>query len=815
MGIGRKCRRQFGCKKILIVATLSLAVMYLASVIVRVPKSREILDVAGIKNFSSGPGVCGVKCFYDQVSFYIKTGFENKEGPTVCFQNEVLLTPKKENVHRGLNVAVINDKTLQIVETKYFDTYIYDEDFKGYMENDVEEGHIVMIASFDEAVVSLSEESRYWLKVLGSEEADSLNFRDSYMLIGQKGLQQGHAIEYRTSRGDKRYSEAIEKTGCFALPLGPVYPVKDIQSRISAANFKYGDMLENCGLPKPCADKSFPVMVYTGKGSDEYPEICVNGYMVMKKDLNNAGRGMNVVVVYQQTFKVKHAAHFDTYDKDSSELETFLEDLEHGDIVIAVSFDDASRKLSFDTKEYLNRLGSSMVQNLKFRDVWYFVSQKGIQGFTNIEKISYVAMDADWPEPVKDTFCVPNVIQGSEIIPDPQVSRNDARRDFCKKYDGYGEFCDATYVDNPPIKPVGLVDENLETNPVFHSPIIIVPGLNHNALVKTMETTVMQPGVNLENVIVAWDEKFPEHADLAGLFGFKNSSLTSSKSYPEQMIKAIEKVCPAFKHSKYFIVLEEELILAPDFLYFLAQLPPVLENDESLLGVSAFNYHGFEMTSSKHSTVYRVGEFPGLGFLMKMSVFWNGLKGNAEVFGKNRAWDGWRIPFLNMSHGEMLVPDVSRVFRQPYEGSNNDEDYLVDLFNTHRVTNLERDVKLTDLDKLTAEKYEKLIAFQLEQAKSFRNSDIDSCVKGDLSRILIEGPEKIWAIFYKQKNEKDYSPLVKLCRCFGIPVPVDQIPKNLHYGLLQFSYEEKQIFLVGSATKYFVYKSESAPVYSQ
>lgn len=809
----RKCRRQFSCKKVTLVTLLSLSVIYITSVIIRVPKSREVWDVRGFKNYSNG--FCGGKCPYDQLSFYVKTGFENKEGPTICYQNNVIVSHKRGNVYRGLNVVVINDRTLEVVNTKSFDTYIYDEDLKEFIKNEVKENDLVIIASYDESAVSLSEESRNWLKVLGSTEADRIKFRDSYMLIGQKGLQQGDAIEYRNERGDRRYSDTIEKTGCFSVPMGTIHPVKDILPKIEASNFEYGSRLEMCGLIKSCSQNSFPVMVFTGKGSDEFPEICVNGNMVMKKDLNGAGRGMNMAVVNQQTFKVKQVAHFDTYEKDSSELESLLEGLEEGDIVIAVSFDDASRKLSFQTKEALNRLGSSMIQNLKFRDVWYFVSQKGIKGFTNLEKISYVAMDADWPDPIRDAFCVPSTIHGSEIIPDPQVSRNDARREFCKKYDGYGEFCDSAYVDNPPIKPIGLVDETLENNPVFHSPIIIIPGLNHNALVKTMETTVMQPGVRLNNVIVAWDEKFPEHADLAGLFGFKNMSLPSSKSYPEQMIKAILHVCPMFKNSRYFIVLEEELILAPDFLYFLSQLTPILENDNTLLGASTFNYFGFEMTSSEHSIVYRVGEFPGLGFLMKMSVFWDGIVGKEELFSYTRAWDGWKIPVVNTSRDEMLVPDVSRVFRHPYEGSSKDEDYLVELFNTHRITNLERDVKLTGLENLKDNRYEEFIARQLEMATVFEMSQIDNCVKERTeSRIKIMGADKVRALFYEQKNITDFSILLKLCHCFGIPVPNGQVPKNLHRGLLQFSYVKRQVFLVGSATKYIVHKPKFVPLYS-
>ena len=39
-------------------------------------------------------------------------------------------------------------------------------------------------------------------------------------------------------------------------------------------------------------------------------------------------------------------------------------------------------------KEKLNQLGSSMAQNIKFRDVWYFIGQKGMDGFTSMEKVS-------------------------------------------------------------------------------------------------------------------------------------------------------------------------------------------------------------------------------------------------------------------------------------------------------------------------------------------------------------------------------------------------------------------------------------------
>jgi len=48
-------------------------------------------------------------------------------------------------------------------------------------------------------------------------------------------------------------------------------------------------------------------------------------------------------------------------------------------------------RLSPLTKRMFNELGSAVVQNVKFRDAWAFVGQKGIQGFTEFELVGNVA----------------------------------------------------------------------------------------------------------------------------------------------------------------------------------------------------------------------------------------------------------------------------------------------------------------------------------------------------------------------------------------------------------------------------------------
>ena len=33
------------------------------------------------------------------------------------------------------------------------------------------------------------------------------------------------------------------------------------------------------------------------------------------------------------------------------------------------------------------------------------------------------------------------IVKGVKVRPDPLPFRNDKRRDFCSRYDGYGDFC--------------------------------------------------------------------------------------------------------------------------------------------------------------------------------------------------------------------------------------------------------------------------------------------------------------------------------------------------------------------------------------
>ncbi|XP_052214269.1 protein O-linked-mannose beta-1,2-N-acetylglucosaminyltransferase 1-like isoform X1 [Dreissena polymorpha] len=735
----RKCKRICGLKKLVLLTLACCFALYARSVWLRARRLEEtqiiirtttakpfFVDVSAYPNVSEG--ICGPECGANQISFYVKTGVEKDEPPIICVHRSIVMHSQKNNVGRGMNVVVINNNTLKVEAVKSYDTYQDDYQFLRDLMTGIKEGHAIIMASFDEITQSLSEEARRWMKLFGAKQVDSIGYRDSYMLIGQKGLVSGDVLEFRVPKKQKNFADHLEKMGCLSLPLGEIKAVESVLPKVMIkTDMKFGADMPNCGLSAGCHDHSFPVMVSTGVKSDNLPEICVSGKIVMAKDVNNAGRGMNVVIVDHKTGQPKSINRYDTYEKDSIHMEILLETLIDMDIVIMSVHDDGSRKLTLHTMEMLNGLGSSLIQNLKFRDVWYFVGQKGLKGFSTLEKISYAGMDGEWPTPLKDSFCVSSKVQSTNYIPDPVARRNDVKREFCKKYDGYGDFCSVEHVDDPLLTPAKLVDDKLAQNAVYSSPIIVIPGFNHNALVQTLETVIMQPGVSRDHVLVAYDEKFPEHGELAAMFGFRNVSVSDATEFSVQVIKALEKGAEMFPNAKYMIVLDEELMLSPDFLSFLAQCTHVLDKDDSLIGVSAFNFNGLDGMQTNKSLMYKVEDFPGLGFMIKMEFFKIRMKHKLKNCCNARSWEGWSMQCEAARPCHMLVPDMSRVFRQVYEGMTPDDRYLTSLFNTPRETSLDSKVSVRGLEELTAAHYDAHLKGLLSGGTVLKPEQLHTC----------------------------------------------------------------------------------------
>ena len=88
------------------------------------------------------------------------------------------------------------------------------------------------------------------------------------------------------------------------------------------------------------------------------------------------------------------------------------------------------------------------------------------------------------------------------------------------------------------------------------------------------------------------------------------------------------------------------------------------------------------------SYVYRVSEFPGLGFMLKKTIYDHYMKDKLSSCCAERAWNNWALSTEKKLELDVLIPDVSRVFHRPYDLSKSDFSFLKSLFNRKRKTNL-------------------------------------------------------------------------------------------------------------------------------
>ncbi len=69
------------------------------------------------------------------------------------------------------------------------------------------------------------------------------------------------------------------------------------------------------------------------------------------------------------------------------------------------------------------------------------------------------------------------------------------------------------------------------------------------------------------------------------------------------------------------IILEEDLEIAPDFFEYFAATSPLLDNDPTLLTISAWNDNGFASLVQDEQQLYRSDFFPGLGWMMTRKLW--------------------------------------------------------------------------------------------------------------------------------------------------------------------------------------------------
>ncbi|XP_054257829.1 protein O-linked-mannose beta-1,2-N-acetylglucosaminyltransferase 1-like [Macrosteles quadrilineatus] len=572
------------------------------------------------------------------------------------------------------------------------------------------------------------------------------------------------------------------------------------------------EILPNCGIKEQCPEESFPVHIYTGQDKDDQPKLCIRGKYVIGNNINGGGRGLNAAIVDSVHFQVIAVHNFDLYSQNSTSLELWLANqVLDNDIIIVFTFDEASKELSRKAKLSLYRLGSGKIQDLQFRSQWYMISQKGINGFTSLEKLNFAKNDR-WGEVIDERICVPRQIPPVTITPDPPPRKNPMREKFCETVDEMKckEFCGAI-AQHEAIYPALLTNRSLIGNPVYSTPLIVVGGSSLDTLSLTLQTLIHQPGIHSPSVLVLYPEANEEMAELVRLFSFQPVPINSTANN-EHILFGLRLVKKRFPNKKYAIVLDEGLILSPDFLFYMAQLVFLFQKDDSIFAISAWNSNGYKNISSNPHLAYRSEHFPGLGFLLPLSVFDKYLEGNFSSCCSQPTVLGWNI------NGSVVIPDVSRVLRRPKDFLHfPPKDPQFQLFTQSRATNMDDSAWIEKPQELVKERYFQQLVNLIQESTTFHlsDSDLHLCREGTNAaalQMLHEFSGRVFAIYYSEMDYKNSTTLKTIARCFGMSMPPDIKPQGLYQDVFRFAIDGSTVLLIESQSPFFKSKLRSVTI---
>lgn len=152
-------------------------------------------------------------------AFKIFSGAANVVGPSICFEDHMIMSPVKDNVGRGLNIALVNGTTGTVLRQGFFDMYSGDPTLLVKFLKEIPEEALVLVASFDDPGTKMTDEIRELFSNLGSSYAKKLGFRDSWVFLGARDIKSKSPFEQflKNTPSKNKYEgwpELLELEGC-------------------------------------------------------------------------------------------------------------------------------------------------------------------------------------------------------------------------------------------------------------------------------------------------------------------------------------------------------------------------------------------------------------------------------------------------------------------------------------------------------------------------------------------------------------------------------------------------------------------------
>jgi alpha-1,3-mannosyl-glycoprotein beta-1,2-N-acetylglucosaminyltransferase len=252
------------------------------------------------------------------------------------------------------------------------------------------------------------------------------------------------------------------------------------------------------------------------------------------------------------------------------------------------------------------------------------------------------------------------------------------------------------------------------------NPAIVILTYKRKAyLLRTLDSLMAAPGVDAYTLYVSQDGSEPDLSDLAERYKAQHELTLlnhprlplmvadqGATAYLAQHYKWVLDLLFLTKNHSHVVIMEDDMIVSPDFLTLFSETAHLLDTDPTLFCVSSWNDNGMKRLVADPTRLMRTDYFPGLGW-MTNAVIWSEL---SPIFPLDQ-WDHFMRLDTTHRGRDCLIPEVARNHNIGEEGTNMGQGFygrfLAPIaFNTVATSFLRQDGERRTLEHMRSERFE-------------------------------------------------------------------------------------------------------------